>query len=217
MDLQRRRAGFGTFTAYGFLPRFFQEPTSTGYGFGASVSEAGLMILPTPAFSFLFGMMAATFVRRTSIRLVLCCGALLTGTAFVLMTLFHGNPAQVFFWTAVQGAGAGLSFSTLAAGVLLAVPPRQSGVASGMNANIRTIGGAIGTAVTAALLSATDGPTGQPTEDGWTLVFVVITCAFFVAAGMSLLVPSSPAARRALADAGVATDSPPRPGAEALP
>ena len=46
--------------------------------------------------------------------------------------------------TAVLGIGFGLAFAAMANLIVAAVPPEQTGVASGMNANIRTIGGSIG-------------------------------------------------------------------------
>jgi MFS family permease len=184
------------------------------------------MILPTPAVSFLFGMTAAFWVRRTSLRKVLVTGSVLTGVPFVLWAFAHHSRHLVYVWTAIQGSGAGLSYATLAAAVLLAVPLHQSGVASGMNANIRTIGGAFGTAVVAALLAANKAPSGLPTEHGYTLMFVVIGAAFFVAAGMCLLVPATPVAGAphdpevvgpAVHEAEITSDSPPRPGGEAVP
>jgi hypothetical protein len=33
--------GAGMFARYGFVPEFVQTPTIAGYGFGASVTEAG--------------------------------------------------------------------------------------------------------------------------------------------------------------------------------
>ena len=41
-----------------------------------------------------------------------------------------------------------------------AVPQSQTGVASGMNANIRTVGGALGSAVLASVVTAGTGPDG---------------------------------------------------------
>ena len=53
------------------------------------------------------------------------------------------------------------------------VPGDQVGIATGMNANIRTIGGAIGTTVFAAAIGATLGASGLPTESGYVTAFVI--------------------------------------------
>ena len=46
--------------------------------------------------------------------------------------------------------------------VVDAVPQSQTGVASGMNTNIRTVGGAIGAAVVATVVTAGSDPTASP-------------------------------------------------------
>ena len=54
------------------------------------------------------------------------------------------------------------------------MPAQQTGVASGMNANIRTIGGSIGSAVMAGLVTAHTGLAGLPPERGYTVGFLVL-------------------------------------------
>ena len=51
--------GYGMFASFVLVPQFVELPTSTGFGFGASVTEAGLFMLPAT-----FGMLA----RRTGLR-----------------------------------------------------------------------------------------------------------------------------------------------------
>ena len=38
--------GFGMFASFVLVPQFVELPTSTGFGFGASVTEAGLFLSP---------------------------------------------------------------------------------------------------------------------------------------------------------------------------
>jgi uncharacterized sodium:solute symporter family permease YidK len=63
-----------------------------------------------------------------------------------------------------------------------------------MNANIRTIGGSIGAAVMASIVTATLLPNGLPKESGYTNGFIVLTGAFIVAAVVALLIPRVPRA-----------------------
>ena len=58
------------------------------------------------------------------------------------------------------GIGVGFSFASMANLIVEAVRPDQTGVATGMNAVMRTIGGAIGGQVVASLLAATLSPRG---------------------------------------------------------
>ncbi|MEU7003668.1 hypothetical protein [Nonomuraea sp. NPDC046570] len=55
--------------------------------------------------------------------------------------------------------------------MLAAMFAEQTGAASGMNANIRTIGGAIGAAVVGSIITASPQPSGLPYETGYTYGF----------------------------------------------
>jgi sugar phosphate permease len=70
-----------------------------------------------------------------------------------------------------------------------AVPPEQTGVASGMNANIRTIGGSIGAAIMATVVTADTFGTGVPRESGYTHGFLTLTIVMVVAAAVGLVIP----------------------------
>ena len=86
--------------------------------------------------------------------------------------MWHDSTWQLYVATTVQGFGSGLVFSSLAGVVIASVPAHQTGVASGMNANIRTIGGSVGAAVMAGVVTAQHGPLGFPAESGYTVGFV---------------------------------------------
>jgi sugar phosphate permease len=73
--------------------------------------------------------------------------------------------------------------------VVEAVPRSQTGVASGMNANIRTVGGAIGGAVLGSVVTAGARADGLPVEAGYTHGFAVLAGCSAVAALVALLVP----------------------------
>ena len=75
------------------------------------------------------------------------------------------------------------------------VPARQTGVATGMNANIRTIGGAIGAAVVSGVITAHPQASGLPRESGFTTGFLVLTGIALAAVLAALAVPSPRRAR----------------------
>ena len=77
-----------------------------------------------------------------------------------------------------------------------AVPSSQTGVASGMNANIRTIGGSIGAAAMASIVTSRLEPSGLPKESGYTIGFAVMAASLVLAAVAGLLIPSARGARR---------------------
>ena len=73
--------------------------------------------------------------------------------------------------------------------IVQAVRPDQTGVASGMNAIVRTIGGAIGAEVAASILAANTLASGYPDAHGYTVVFTVCGAVLAVGVVASLLVP----------------------------
>jgi MFS family permease len=74
--------------------------------------------------------------------------------------------------------------------IVESVPPEQTGVATGMNTIVRSIGGAIGSQVAASIIAATLLANGSPSERGFTIAFAVSGGAFAVAAVITLLIPS---------------------------
>ena len=66
--------GAAMFTTYAFLPIFMQTPTAAGYGFGSSVSSAGLLLLP-----MLVGMAAVGFVSGSLTAVISSKAQLVTG------------------------------------------------------------------------------------------------------------------------------------------
>jgi MFS family permease len=119
-------------------------------------------------------------------------GASLVGVGgCVLLALFHGGALSIAAAGALLGIAFGLAYAALASLVVQAVPASQTGAASGMSTNIRTIGGALGTAVVGSVITSSAGPTGLPAESGFTDAFWVLAGASLVAALLALLVPST--------------------------
>jgi MFS family permease len=181
--------GFSMFSAYGFLPQLLQTPAEVGYGFGATVTESGRLIAPAAVASFLVGFVTAQLVGRFGARAVIVTGTLLNAVAFTSLALAHESAWQLYAAMTVQGVGGGLVFSSLANVVIASVPAQQTGVASGMNANLRTVGGSIGSAVMAAIVTSSTGPAGFPLERGYTIGFLVLAGAMLLASLAALRIP----------------------------
>ena len=69
------------------------------------------------------------------------------------------------------------------------VRQEQTGVATGMNAVTRTLGGAFGGQLAATLLASNLGAGGIPTSSGFTLSFLMCLIALAAALGFALAVP----------------------------
>lgn len=182
-------SGFAMFALFGFLPQLLQTPTSTGYGIGASVSESGRYLIPWSVTSFAAGMLSSRVIRATSVRIVICTATLFMATAMVLLALFHTTPWVISCALALHGAGSGSVLAATALVVVRVVPAWQVGVASGMNANIRNVGGAVGATIMGAIVTSHITSSGYPAERGYTIGFFMLAGAFLLAHVATYAIP----------------------------
>jgi EmrB/QacA subfamily drug resistance transporter len=181
--------GAGMYASFIVFPQFAQLPKSTGFGFGASVVGSALYLLPSTAGMFVLGFAAGHIARRFGSKSALVAGSVVTAAAFALMAVQHGHVYDMLVSSALLGIGIGLAFSALGNIVVQSVAEHQTGVASGMNTVMRTVGGALGGQLTATFL-ATHVHHGLPTLRGFTDGFVMSTAFLVVCALAALLVPS---------------------------
>ena len=91
---------------------------------------------------------------------------------------------------AFLGIGIGLSFASMANLIVEAVPQQQTGVATGMNTIMRTVGGAFGAQIAATIITNHLEPgTSFPTESGFTAAFVMGAVAVAAAFAAATLIP----------------------------
>ena len=188
--------GLGMYATFAFLPEFVQTPTAAGYGFGASITRSGLMLLPSAITMFTVGIFAGRLTRRLGGKALVIAGCLIGCGAMSILAFAHQQEWEIYLASAIMGVGFGLVFSAMSALIVAAVPPSQTGVASGMNANIRTIGGSIGAAVMASIVTSQLGPSGLPKEAGYTTGFAAMAGGLVLAALASTLLPSARRLRR---------------------
>ncbi len=175
-----------------FLPEFVQTPSSAGYGFGVSITMSGLMLLPSSLAMFVVSVAAGSLARRYSGRILVVAGCLTSVAAMCVLAFAHDSQWEIYVGTTLFGIGFGLAFAAMSALVVAAVPRDQTGVATGMNANIRTIGGSIGSAVIATIVTSRLQPSGLPIESGYTVAFAILAVGLLVAALVGLLIPKVP-------------------------
>ncbi|MFG2120123.1 MFS transporter [Streptomyces sp. NPDC048710] len=189
--------GAGMYAIWSFLPGFVQTPTVAGYGFGASVTESGLLMLPMLVAMFLSGVLSGRLEPRVGAKALLTAGAALGALACGFLTLWHDAQWQIAVVAGLFGLGIGLAYASMANLIVGSVPPEQTGAATGMNANIRTIGGSIGAALTSVLVTAHLQPSGLPQASGYTQGWALLALLCLAATGAALLVPVRRAARTA--------------------
>ena len=181
--------GVGLYSVFAFIPEYVQTPSSAGYGFGASITESGLIVLPMAVTMFIFGTLSGSLSARFGAKNILFAGAIVGIAPFLIMAFASTQIWEVAVAMTLMGVGFGLAFSAMSNIIVVAVPANQTGVASGMNANIRTIGGSIGAAVMASIVTSELQPSGLPTEAAYTAGFMMLAGAAILAALACLLIP----------------------------
>ncbi|MEQ8145320.1 MFS transporter [Streptomyces sp. OP7] len=182
--------GANMFAVTAFVPQFLQTPATAGYGFGSSVTEAGLLSVPMLATMAVGGVLSGSLSVLVSPKAQLVVSALLSTAACASFTLLHDHPWEVATAGAVFGLGLGLAYAAMSTLIVRSVPAHRTGVATGMNANIRNIGGALGTAVVATLVTSDSLPGGLPRESGFTHAFLLLTVTSAATVALAALVPT---------------------------
>jgi MFS family permease len=174
--------GFVLYSSFRLIPEFLQSDPASGYGFGADISESGLYLLPQTIIVLFLGLLAGRIATVIGSTRAVLLGSLVAAIALGLMAVAHSRPAELLGGTALLGVGIGLTYAAIPAVIVEAVPPDQTGVATGVNTNVRTIGGALGSQATAAILSTGVATTGVPAEAGFTAAFALMAVLSLFAA-----------------------------------
>lgn len=182
--------GFVMYGTFLLIPTLLELPTITGYGFGKSVSEAGLFLLPTTLAMLVFGPLSGLLERRYGPKLPLLLGTVAVTAAFGLPAIAHGAVWQVLVSGILSGAGIGLAFAAMSNAIVEAVPATHTGEATSVNSIVRTVGGSVGTAVVAAVIASHSTPQGLPTDDAFTGGFWVCTGVALLSLLAALALPS---------------------------
>jgi MFS family permease len=182
--------GAGMYSSFIVFPQFAQLPKSTGFGFGASVVVSGLYLLPSTIGMTILGIYAGRISARFGSRSALLAGTAFTTASFALLAVAHSHPYELLIAAALLGVGIGLAFAALGNLIVQTVSTHQTGVASGMNTVMRTLGGALGGQLSATFIAAHIAH-GRPTVTGFTETFLMATGFLLICLLAGALVPKA--------------------------
>jgi MFS family permease len=183
--------GLANYLLIASVPLLAQTPASSGYGFGASVVVAGLLLVPFSAASVLTGRTSTWLVRRAGSRVLLPVGALVLAAAMVLFALTRGSLGGLCVVMAVAGLGVGTAFAGLPALVVAAVPAGETGSAMSLNQVLRYAGFAAGSATTGTVLEAATRPGSHtPAGGAYTVIAAIGLAACLLMALLTWLMPA---------------------------
>ncbi len=190
-------AGFAMLSSFALVPQFVSTPATSGYGFGASATVAGLYLLPSSLMMLVAGPAAGVFGRRYGSKWPLALGMALVAVAGLGLAAFHDQPSHLVVAMVLLGAGVAASFAAMAALITESVRPTETGIATGMNTVMRTIGGVVGGQIGAAILTAhTVAGADFPDEQAYSIAFGMSALAAAVASVVASFISAPLRARR---------------------
>jgi predicted MFS family arabinose efflux permease len=190
-------------TMYLFLPivvEFVQVPASFGFGFGSSVVVAGCVLIPLSVGTFAASRVAPLYERRFGRRTMIPIGSILFAACMALFAFEHSSLWEAFLVMGIAGIGCGFTFAAMPGFIVQAVAAHDTGSAMGFYQVLRSIGLAIGSAVSGVALAAyTRSGDPFPQVGGFRAALLMGAALCAGVAIMAYVLPgrSQPAAERA--------------------
>ncbi len=181
----------GFLVALGFYPlaslvvRYVETPASAGYGFGAPVAAAGLILTPFSLASFAASKIVRRVAERTSSETVVAGSCVVLIASMVMFLLARGAYWEIAVAMAIDGFGVGCVYAVNPLQITRSVPAGETGSAISFYQLMRTVAYSLGSALSATVLVLSI-PRNQtiPTNQGYSAAAMVST-AVLVAAFVS--------------------------------
>ncbi|HET7572611.1 MAG TPA: MFS transporter [Gaiellaceae bacterium] len=199
--------GYGMFGSFILIPTLAQAPRSTGYGFGFDAAHAGLLLVPGSLGMLALGPLSGVLGSRVGNKVPLAIGGTVTAVGLALLAVAHGSQAEVIGFSILMSSGIGLAYAAMPNLIIEAVPPAQTGEATGFNALVRSVGSSLGSQVSATILAGSS-VAGVATDSGFTRAFAVSAVVAACAGAVAVAIPRSERRRRAAALGEIGAASP---------
>lgn len=183
--------GFAMFSVFLGATYFVQTPEIVaGYGFGASVLKTSVVfMLPAAVVSILVGPVAGLLVTRIGARVVLLSASVVGVLGMALLAFLHDNTGEMIIGLIIANVAIAAAYSAMPALLVANVEPHETGIANSINSIMRTVGGAVGSALIITVLAAEVAthfvhgmPVSLPTENAYRVAFLLGAGAFALAA-----------------------------------
>jgi EmrB/QacA subfamily drug resistance transporter len=184
--------GFGMYSSFILIPEFVELPKDVG--FDASVTQAGIFLLPATIGMLVVGPFAGRLSSEVGAKVPLVIGCLLTAVSYAWLAAAHAARWEIYICTALMGIGIGFAFGAMANLIVAAVRPDETGVATGMNTIVRTIGGSLGSQISASVVVGS-------TDAAFTTAFALSAAVVAISFAVSFSVPGLGRLRRAALEA----------------
>jgi MFS family permease len=169
------------------------DPDQAGYGLGASAGFVSVLIVVYVLAMVVGALLYPRLARGTSVRVAMGIAAVLVAIGYAMWLPWHHSTAQALLNMVVAGIGSGALVAAIPAAAAAAAPADSAGMATGLTNAIKTLGGAVASAIFAIALSATgsiaDPKRGHAPLSGYLTIWAVCSLAALVAALVLFLAP----------------------------
>ncbi|HEU4658551.1 MAG TPA: MFS transporter [Capillimicrobium sp.] len=169
--------GVAMYLSIALITQLVQLPPAGG-GLGESVFVAGLTLLPLSVGSFLASRCLPLAHERLGARAIVPLGAVAVGVAALFFAATATRLWEVFVTLGMVGVGLGFSFAALPGLIVRAVPPAETGSATGFYQVARYVGFSVGSGLSVTLVRSFDSAGASPLDAfRWTFVVGAALCA----------------------------------------
>ncbi|MDP2288902.1 MAG: MFS transporter [Actinomycetota bacterium] len=190
--------------------QMLEMPTSTGYGFGLTVFQSGLVLLPSAAAMVGMAPVGARIVTQFGPKRAMLVGCLILAAGYAYRYYFVSSVWEIAVGAIIVSGGTMIAFSAAPNIIMRVVPISETSAANGLNNVMRTMGTSVSSAAVAAILTGITlqvaGGAVLPQLAAFQLVYIGAAIAALIAAFVAWFLP------RNLDEANVAVSA----GADAL-
>ena len=86
--------GLSMYATFAFLPELLQTPKSSGYGFGASITQSGLILLPSSVTMFVLGQYSGRLTARFGGRALVVAGSVIGALSMAMIAFAHDHSGR---------------------------------------------------------------------------------------------------------------------------
>jgi len=186
--------GFALFGSNVSFPQMLELPASTGHGFGLTMMQAALVIMPSGLIMMFLSPLSGQLEKIFGPRPLFSIGTASIVVAYVFVLIFSTEVWHIVVVNCIIGVGIAFSFAAMPMIIMQAVPANETGVSNGLNALFRSVGTSSASAVMGGVLAAmsvdVDGQ-ALPTASAFQVCFWIAIVAAVAATILTFFIPRS--------------------------
>ncbi|UOQ57412.1 MFS transporter [Leucobacter allii] len=191
--------GFALFGSNVTFPQLLELPAETGVGFGLTMMEAAICIMPAGVIMMVLSPLSGWLERLFGPRPLFTIGTASIVLAYVFVLLWSSEIWHIVVANAIIGIGIAFAFAAMPMIIMRSVPADETGVSNGLNALFRSVGTSSASAVMGGVLAAmsttVDGR-AIPTEAAFVTCFWIAIALAVAATALTCFIPRGPSAER---------------------